>query len=79
MRSHAGWEFSGVAEREGRPWQVRCGYCRRVTGPPADGFEVAHADRGGSEYRMPHAACRMPLADAWAARFEGVAPVRAFQ
>ncbi|WP_405612328.1 hypothetical protein [Streptomyces sp. NBC_01508] len=35
-------------------------------------FEVAYADRGGSEFRRS-------LADAWAVRFGGVAPVRAFK
>ncbi|TLQ48508.1 TnsA-like heteromeric transposase endonuclease subunit [Streptomyces marianii] len=37
-----------------------------------EGFEVAYADRDGSEFRLP-------LANAWAVRFEDVAPVRAFQ
>ncbi|AKN72098.1 TnsA endonuclease [Streptomyces sp. PBH53] len=43
-----------------------------VSGPPAEGFEVAYADRGGSEFRAS-------LRDAWAVRFEDVAPVRAFK
>ncbi|MFE7115179.1 TnsA-like heteromeric transposase endonuclease subunit [Streptomyces sp. NPDC057654] len=43
-----------------------------VSGPPAKGFEVAYADQDGSEFRRP-------LVDAWAFRFEDVAPVRAFK
>ncbi|MGW4304765.1 TnsA-like heteromeric transposase endonuclease subunit [Streptomyces californicus] len=43
-----------------------------VCGPPAEGFEVAYTDRDGSEFRRP-------LVDAWAVRFEDVAPVRAFK
>ncbi|GCB45972.1 TnsA-like heteromeric transposase endonuclease subunit [Streptomyces sp. NL15-2K] len=43
-----------------------------VSGPPAEGFEVAYANRDGSEFRRP-------LVDAWAVRFEDVAPVRAFK
>ncbi|MFE7107589.1 TnsA-like heteromeric transposase endonuclease subunit [Streptomyces sp. NPDC057575] len=43
-----------------------------VSGPPAEEFEVAYADRGGSEFRSS-------LGDAWAVRFEDVAPVRAFK
>ncbi|MGA4851291.1 hypothetical protein ACOBQB_35470 [Streptomyces sp. G5(2025)] len=41
-------------------------------GPPIEGFEVAYADRDRSEFRLP-------LVDAWAVRFEDVAPVRAFK
>ncbi|MDT3728246.1 TnsA-like heteromeric transposase endonuclease subunit [Streptomyces sp. DSM 41972] len=44
----------------------------RVSGPPAEGFEIAYADRGGSEFRAL-------LVDAWAVRFEDAAPVRAFK
>ncbi|MER6106283.1 TnsA-like heteromeric transposase endonuclease subunit [Streptomyces sp. NPDC001832] len=43
-----------------------------VSGPPAEGFEVAYADQGGSEFRRS-------LVDAWAVRFEDAAPVRAFK
>lgn len=43
-----------------------------VSGPPAEGFEIAYADRGGSEFRAS-------LVDAWAVRFEDAAPVRAFK
>ncbi|MFH8625539.1 TnsA-like heteromeric transposase endonuclease subunit [Streptomyces vietnamensis] len=43
-----------------------------VFGPPVEGFEVAYADRCGSEFRLP-------LVDARAVRFEDVAPVRAFK
>ncbi|MEU0083938.1 hypothetical protein ABZ109_07440, partial [Streptomyces sp. NPDC006274] len=42
-----------------------------VSGPPAEGFEIAYADRCGSEFRLP-------LSDAQAVRFEDVVPVRAF-
>ncbi|MFD4628549.1 hypothetical protein ACFVYR_01410 [Streptomyces sp. NPDC058284] len=39
-------------------------------GPPTEGFQVAYADRDGSEFRLP-------LADAWAVQFEDVVPVYA--
>lgn len=38
-----------------------------VAGPPAEGIEVAYADRDGPEFRLP-------VADTWAMRFEDVAP-----
>lgn len=41
-------------------------------GPPIEGFEVAYVDRDGAEFRLP-------LVNAWAVRFEDVAPVRAFK
>ncbi|MFE3070214.1 TnsA-like heteromeric transposase endonuclease subunit [Streptomyces sp. NPDC059247] len=43
-----------------------------TAGPPAEGFEVAYIDPGGSELRRP-------FADVWAVRFEQAAPVRTFQ